>query len=78
MDVFPGSFVRIRHNDQKRIYNPVKHLRWSAIQKSVNFFRKTLHPRCLTEYASNHDGIKGAQDKFFFDKIYHSRTLIIT
>ena len=38
---------------QWRIQNPAKHLRWSILwkqwmAKSLNYFRKSLHLRCLT------------------------------
>ena len=36
---------------QKRIRNPVKHLRWCFIRKQfTTFFNKKLHLRCLIEY----------------------------
>ena len=36
---------------QRRIQNPVKHLRWSVLElKAVNYFRKTLHLKCLAGF----------------------------
>ena len=37
---------------QRRIQNPVKHLRWSVLRKqfAVNYFRKNLHVGCLTGF----------------------------
>ena len=37
----------------RRIHNPVKHLRWSVLQRyftAVNYIRKTLHLKCWTEF----------------------------
>ena len=38
----------ICNKEQKRIQNSVKHLRWSFLQKAVNYIHKKLHFRCLT------------------------------
>ena len=42
--------------EQRRIENPVKHLRWSCCENSwqlsaVNYFRKTLYLRCMTGFS---------------------------
>ena len=44
---------------QKRVRDPVKHLRWNFLQniyllKNINYFRKKLHTRCLTRFQIRH------------------------
>ena len=44
--------LSVSYSEQRRIQNPFKYLRWSVLQKmkAVNYFRKTLHLRCLTRF----------------------------
>ena len=45
---FPALYL------QRRIQNPIKHLRWNVLRKqrllAVNYFRRMLHLRCSIEF----------------------------
>ena len=43
MDKLGLSIIK-SHRLQKRIQNPIKHIRWSVLRKkAVNYFRKAFH-----------------------------------
>ena len=49
-DHFVGLELKGFSKVQRRIQNPVKHLRWSSLLSTVNNFRKMLHLRWLTGF----------------------------